>query len=68
MKSAVGSYLLLHFHLMNEMSGFKIDAFSGIYKVNVSTFLKILNNVKSCTLLNASALNYDHKINSFHFI
>jgi len=53
---------------MNEMSGFKIDAFSGIYKVNVSTFLKILNNVKSCTLLNASALNYDHKINSFHFI
>jgi hypothetical protein len=53
---------------MNEMSEFKIDAFSGVYKVNIGTFFIILNNVKLYTLLNASALNHDHKIDSFHFI
>jgi hypothetical protein len=50
------------------MSRFKIDAISSVYEVNVSTFFKILNNVKLYTLLNASALNHDHKIDSFHFI
>jgi hypothetical protein len=56
------------FHLMNKMSEFNIDAFSSVYEVNVSKFFKFLNNVKLYTLLNASTLNPDHKINNFYFI
>jgi hypothetical protein len=53
---------------MNKMSEFNIDAFSSVYEVNVSKFFKFLNNVKLYTLLNASTLNPDHKINNFYFI
>jgi hypothetical protein len=41
---------------------------NSIYKVNVDTSFKILNNVKSCTPLDALTLNLDHKIDSIHFI
>jgi len=54
--------------ISNEKSGFKIDASNGVYEANVDTSFKNLNNVKSCTLLYASTLNPDHKIDSIHFI
>jgi hypothetical protein len=37
-------------------------------KFNISTYFKILNNVKSYTPLNVLILNTDHKIDSIHFI
>jgi hypothetical protein len=37
-------------------------------KLILIRLLKNLNNVKSCTLLNAPILNYEHKINTIYFI
>jgi hypothetical protein len=45
-----------------------LGMFNCIYKVNVSTFFKYLNNMKSCKLLNTSILNCNHKINSIDFV
>jgi hypothetical protein len=53
--------------ILNERSGFKIDTSNGVYEVNVGMSFKNLNNVKSCTLLDASTLNPDHKIDGIHF-
>jgi hypothetical protein len=47
---------------------FEVDATNNIYKVNVNTYFKILNNVKSYTLLDTLTLNHDHKMDSIHFI
>jgi hypothetical protein len=38
-----------------------------MYKINVDTYFKILNNVKSCTLLNVLTLNLEQEINSINF-
>jgi hypothetical protein len=35
-----------------EWLRFKVDVFNGVYKVNVNTFFKILNNIKLYILLN----------------
>jgi hypothetical protein len=37
-------------------------------KSMLTRLLKNLNNVKSCTLLDISTLNHDHKIDIIHFI
>jgi len=50
------------------MSWFKVGAFNSVYKINIGMSFKNLNNVKSCTLLDASTLNLDHKIDSIHLI
>jgi hypothetical protein len=43
--------------ILNEMSGFKVCVYNGVYKVKVSMFFKNLNNVKSYTPLDVSILN-----------
>jgi hypothetical protein len=43
-------------------------ASNGIYKVNIDTFFKNLNNVKLCTPLDLSTLNPNYKMDSIHFI
>jgi hypothetical protein len=53
--------------ISNERSGFKVDTSSGVYEVNVSSFFKILNNVKSYISLDASTLNRNYKMNNIHF-
>jgi hypothetical protein len=45
--------------ISNKISGFKVDAYNGVYEVNVDTSFKNLNKVKSCTPLDASILNPD---------
>jgi hypothetical protein len=54
--------------ISNEMSGFKINASNGVYEINAVTSFKNLNNVKSCTSLDASTLNYDYKMDSINLI
>lgn len=54
--------------ILNERSRFKVDASNGVYKVNINTFFKNLNNVKLCTSLDVSILNHNHKIDNIHFI
>jgi hypothetical protein len=53
--------------ISNERTRFKVNAYNGVYEVNVDTFFKNVNNVKSCILLDTSTLNLDHKINSIYF-
>jgi hypothetical protein len=53
--------------ISNERLGFKINVSNGVYKINIGTPFKNLNNVKSCISLDESILNRDHKINSIHF-
>jgi hypothetical protein len=53
--------------ILNEMSRFEVGASNGVYEVNVCTFFKILNNVKSCIPLDVLTLNLDPKIDSIHF-
>jgi hypothetical protein len=54
--------------ISNEMLRFKIGTSNGVYEVNVGMSFKNLNNVKSCTLLDALNLNPDYKIDSIHLI
>jgi hypothetical protein len=54
--------------ISNERSRFKVDESNGVYKVNIDTSFKNLNNMKLCTLLDASTLNHNHKIYNIHFI
>jgi hypothetical protein len=45
--------------ISNEMSGFEVGVSDSVYKVNVDTSIKILNNVKSCIPLDVLTLNPD---------
>jgi hypothetical protein len=45
--------------ISSKISRFKVDAFNGVYEVNIDTSFKNLNKVKSCTQLDASILNPD---------
>jgi hypothetical protein len=54
--------------ILNERLKFKVGVSNDVYKVNIGTSFKNLNNVKSYTPLNALTLNSDHKIYNFHFI
>jgi hypothetical protein len=48
--------------------GFKVGASNGVYKVNISMYLKKKNDVISCIPLDAQILNLDHEINGINFI
>jgi len=37
-------------------------------KLILARLLKNINNVKSCTLLDAQTLNHNHEMNTIHFI
>jgi hypothetical protein len=50
------------------MLGFEICTSNGVYEINVVTFFKILNNVKSCIPLDVLTLNIYHKMDSINFI
>jgi len=54
--------------ILNKRSRFEIDASNGLYEVNMCTFFKILNNVKSCIPLDVLTLNIYHKMDSINFI
>jgi hypothetical protein len=43
--------------------GFKVNSSNHVYEVNISIFLKKLNNVKSCKSLDLPTLNLDVKMN-----
>jgi hypothetical protein len=51
-----------------KMLGFEICTSNGVYEINVVTFFKILNNVKSCIPLDVLTLNIYHKMDSINFI
>jgi hypothetical protein len=53
--------------ILNERPRFEVNIFNGIYKVNVGKSFKILNNVKSCPLLDVLTLNPDYKIDRILF-
>jgi len=42
--------------ILNEKSWFKVDASNDVYEVNIDTSFKILNYIKSCTLLDVLTL------------
>jgi len=44
------------------------DAITFFIKLMLTRLLNNLNNVKSCTPLDASTSNLDHKMNNTHFI
>jgi hypothetical protein len=46
--------------ILNERIEFKIGVFNNIYKINIGTYFKILNNVKLCTPLRVLILNFNH--------
>jgi hypothetical protein len=64
MKSnGIGSY---QFQIKNQ--DLKLMHLMMYMKSILARFLKNLNNVKSCTLLNGSTLNSNHKMDSINFI
>jgi hypothetical protein len=46
----------------------KIVHLTVYIKSMLTRFLKILNNMKSCTPLNVLTLNFNHTTDSIHFI